>query len=151
MRSDYEVGYRKPPKSGQFKKGKSGNSAGRPKGGRGLRTILTDVFYQPVPVKQGGKKKSMPMLEAILQAAAVKALQGDFKSASMLLKYAYMLVSHDDAPDQIAPPAAPHKQAEAVDCFERMLLQVERGEPIRISTGQEILFITDNTGIVTGK
>ena len=28
---DYEVGYGKPPKSGQFKKGISGNPPGRPK------------------------------------------------------------------------------------------------------------------------
>ena len=28
---DYEVGYKKPPKKNQFKKGQSGNPKGRPK------------------------------------------------------------------------------------------------------------------------
>ena len=28
---DYEVGYGRPPKSGQFKKGQSGNPKGRPR------------------------------------------------------------------------------------------------------------------------
>jgi hypothetical protein len=38
--SDYKVGYGKPPKSGQFKRGKSGNPKGRPKGSLKLATDL---------------------------------------------------------------------------------------------------------------
>jgi hypothetical protein len=30
--SEYKVGYGKPPRSGQFKRGNSGNPKGRPKG-----------------------------------------------------------------------------------------------------------------------
>lgn len=32
MSEDYKVGYKTPPKPTQFKKGKSGNPGGRPKG-----------------------------------------------------------------------------------------------------------------------
>jgi len=36
MSNDYEVGYKKPPKQGRFKKGQSGNPRGRPSGTKNL-------------------------------------------------------------------------------------------------------------------
>jgi hypothetical protein len=77
MADEYEVGYRKPPKSGQFKPGQSGNPRGRKKGRRGLRSILKEVLDQPVQVTQGGKKKSIPAQEALLQAITVSGVKGD--------------------------------------------------------------------------
>ena len=38
---DYDTGYRKPPKASQFKKGQSGNKAGRPKAAPNTRTALS--------------------------------------------------------------------------------------------------------------
>ena len=55
--SDYKVGYGKPPKSGQFKRGKSGNPKGRPKGSQKLATDLAAELNEQITVREDGKAR----------------------------------------------------------------------------------------------
>ena len=41
----YEVGYRKPPRNTQFKKGSSGNPSGRPRDSKSATTILRRALW----------------------------------------------------------------------------------------------------------
>jgi hypothetical protein len=50
----YDVGYRRPPPSGQFKKGTSGNPKGRPKGAKNFLTLLEQELAQTVVINEGG-------------------------------------------------------------------------------------------------
>jgi hypothetical protein len=88
--SDYFVGYRRPPKTTQFKPGESGNPKGRPKGGRPVGTLLQDILQQKVAVTENGKTKRIPVLEVMLRRLANDAMRGEQRSIKFLL----MLLEH---------------------------------------------------------
>ena len=76
----YEVGFAKPPKSGQFEKGKSGNPKGRPKGSKSLAAIVLRESRQLVLVNGPRGSRKVTKLEAAMMQLANKAAQGDFRS-----------------------------------------------------------------------
>ena len=78
--SDYEVGYKKPPKSGQFKKGQSGNPAGRSRGSKNFKTYVLDMFKSRVTVTKDGKRRKVTVPEAFLMRLVEKALNGDARA-----------------------------------------------------------------------
>jgi hypothetical protein len=85
---DDEAGYGKPPKSGMFKKGQSGNPKGRPKGVKNFQTELCSVLRSKVTVTEAGKPKSVSTVEAALMRLREKALKGDQRALEILLGYA---------------------------------------------------------------
>ncbi len=76
----YEIGYRRPPPSGRFKSGKSGNPKGRPKGSRNFLTLLEKELGQPIVVNENGKKKTITRMQAMVKRMVADALQGDQKT-----------------------------------------------------------------------
>jgi replication-associated recombination protein RarA len=82
----YEIGYKRPPKSGQFAKGKSGNPKGRPKGSNNFITILEKELGQSISVNENGKKKTITRLQAMVKRVVAGALQGDQKSLLTLIE-----------------------------------------------------------------
>jgi len=82
----YEIGYRRPPKSGHFKKGLSGNPKGRPKGSRNFLTLLDKELSQSIVVNENGKKKTITRLQAMVKRIVAGALQGDQKALLTLVE-----------------------------------------------------------------
>jgi hypothetical protein len=80
-----EVGYRRPPVSGQFKKGASGNPKGRPKGSKNFLTLLEKELAQKIVVNENGKKRSITRLQAMVKRMVAGALQGDHKALLSLV------------------------------------------------------------------
>ena len=91
----YEVGYGKPPKSGQFKKGRSGNPMGRPKGARGVRTLLDEALSKEITGSEGGQKSRITKREALILSLITKALKGDIRAAGQVLR---LVEQYDEAP-----------------------------------------------------
>lgn len=85
--NDYDVGYKKPPKSGQFKKGQSGNPSGRPKKKSFYETFIQELESE-ISVKEGGAATKITKHEALIKRLIHEALQGDHKAQQKILKFA---------------------------------------------------------------
>jgi hypothetical protein len=81
----YEVGYGKPPKGGQFTKGKSGNPKGRPKGSKNLANIVMRECRQPVRVNSPRGSRTVSKLEAVVMQLGNKAAQGEARATREFL------------------------------------------------------------------
>ncbi|WP_170597925.1 DUF5681 domain-containing protein [Ruegeria arenilitoris] len=83
---EYEVGYGKPPKATQFKKGRSGNPKGRPKGAKGVNPSLKRELETKITVREGSHEIRISKAEAIAKRFTAGALKGDTKLLMALLK-----------------------------------------------------------------
>lgn len=78
---DEGTGYGRPPKKHQFKKGKSGNPKGRPKGAKGLKTDLKEELASRITIKIAGKEYTGTKQRLMLKAITVRAAAGDTRAA----------------------------------------------------------------------
>lgn len=84
--SEYEVGYGKPPKKGQFKPGQSGNPKGRPKGSKSFARVLADELSERIPVKEGGKTRRLTKMQAVAKQLVNQAMNGDPRARAEVLR-----------------------------------------------------------------
>jgi Family of unknown function (DUF5681) len=83
---DDAIGYKRPPKKHQFKKGQSGNLRGRPKGSKNLATIIKEALLErKVSMRDRDKSRRVSALEGMILQQTNKGLQGDIKSVSLML------------------------------------------------------------------
>jgi hypothetical protein len=85
---EYEVGYGRPPRETQWKKGQSGNARWRkPKGRESTVAIIDRLLTTQVRITLNGEPKRVPALEAIVVQLQLKEIAGNIRAARTLLKY----------------------------------------------------------------
>jgi len=82
----YDIGYKKPPKHTQFKKGQSGNPKGRAKGTTNIWTILQEEAQIVVPFSENGRPSKASKTELAIRSAMNKAVKGDLRALQIILK-----------------------------------------------------------------
>lgn len=95
-----EVGFKRPPRHGRFRKGRSGNPKGRPKGRRNLASLLSTALNALVTVNENGKRSRISKREAIIRQLVNKSASADLKAISMV----FALMEQGDG--EVAPPAS---------------------------------------------
>lgn len=82
---DYEVGYGRPPKHSQFKKGQSGNPSGRPKEPTTFLDSFNKALSKDVKVIKDGKEHRITSLSALAQKYLNLILSGDYRFIKLFM------------------------------------------------------------------
>lgn len=105
-----EVGFGKPPVHSRFRKGCSGNSKGRPKGTKNLRTDLTEVLQERITVTEGDRKFRMSKQRAVVMTLVAKTLKGDSRSQTTLLNTIFRALGFADTAVDVEQPLDANEQ-----------------------------------------
>ena len=83
----YKVGYKKPPKEHQFRKGEpSPNPRGRRKKSRNFAILLNKGLQEPITITKNGVKKKMTAQEAITLTMIANAIKGNDRAIDRIFK-----------------------------------------------------------------
>ncbi len=128
---DYNVGYGKPPRHSQFKKGRSGNPKGRPKGSKNFDTIVLEAMQKRVKVRTASGVRTMSSAEALMMKSMEAATKGDRRMIEKLFAwYAQALPTPVLANREIADQDEPlsHGDHAILDAYREMVLQQGQDE-----------------------
>jgi uncharacterized protein DUF5681 len=122
MPGDYEIGHGKPPATSQFKKGKSGNAKGRPKGTRNLKTDLTQELQEKILVREGDRPVRISKQRAIVKTLVAKTLKGDARITNTFVNLLLRALDLEGAAVATDEPLTADEQ-EALAVLEERLLR----------------------------
>jgi hypothetical protein len=86
QREEYRIGYGRPPRDTQFKKGQSGNPRGRSRGSKNLTTLLDQELEMKVVIRENGRQRRISKRQAAIKQFINKLVSGDPRFIPFLFK-----------------------------------------------------------------
>jgi Family of unknown function (DUF5681) len=99
------IGYGQPPLASRFKLGISGNTKGRPKGSKNLKTLIREAMTASISIQEGEKTRRVTKLEGVVLRQLQSALKGSDRAALALIKMAHQLRFLEDSESATAETA----------------------------------------------
>jgi len=86
----YSVGYGRPPLHSRFRKGRSDNPRGRPRGRTPARVfkLVVEELFHPVTVREGDLVFPLPAIKAVVRQTVRQALKGSSPAQRKLIEVA---------------------------------------------------------------
>jgi hypothetical protein len=122
---DY-VGYKRPPKAYQFKKGRSGNPRGRRKGSKNFAALVREELGRQVQINVGAKRMSVCAARALLMRTLRDGIGGNRAAAIQALRLMERYCFFDE--DDEEPTDLSLLNDEELEQLERLLTKC-RGDP----------------------
>jgi hypothetical protein len=110
--SAYEVGYGKPPKANQFRKGRTGNSRGKRRGEENIISAFKRHVLKRVKIRDGDQVRSITLAEVVILKNYNAALQKNSLAMGNMFRLAEAsgeFVDRTDAKQVGRPIAVPER------------------------------------------
>jgi len=107
--SDYDVGYKQPPRATQFQKGQSGNPNGRPRKLRkpGKATALIDsvrlILEQPITIMRDGREEKITKRNALIEQLIKDMFEAPVAARIKIFEILLQLRALEPHPGQTRP------------------------------------------------
>jgi hypothetical protein len=131
MADEYEVGYGKPPRNSQFKKGQSGNKRGRPKGVKNLKTDVVEELTEMVKMRVGDRALRISKQRALLKLLWLKGMKGDSRALNSLLGLLLRILGLEGMPPD-ADIELTAEEREALELLKKQLREVTSASTIEV-------------------
>jgi hypothetical protein len=116
-----DVGYKKPPKSAQWKPGQSGNPNGRPKKSKDFEELIEAELNAIIRITENGQTKTVTKRQALAKGLVNSALKGEATAKKLLTTH---LKTHRPV-ESFEPDEG---DREALESHIRKALDAQRGE-----------------------
>lgn len=116
------VGRGRPPEYSRFKKGKSGNPRGRPKGARNLKTDVMEELRESIVVTEGERPTRISKQRAIIKSLVNRTLRGDSRAAHTLMSVVFRTID-PEAESSPPSPALTIEEQEVLEALKSRLLE----------------------------